>query len=254
MLRDQSVEEIYDGFFYTSDDPAPVGCGDCQGCSSCCQNTGDSIILDPYDMYMLSLGTGKTFEDMIEREIEIRLVDGLILPNLMKCPSDRNGQPDSVLAEKAEEPSENSYSEGERCPFLTPAGRCSIHAFRPGICRLYPLGRYYTDKGFAYILQKDECSGRQKTPVRVRDWLGIEDLPVYEAYILDWHDFRVRIREALPRLTQSSRQSVTRYILQIFFVHPYLMEMDFYPQYKARMEVCRDALKEILDNGAGVTL
>ena len=37
-----------------------------------------------------------------------------------------------------------------------------------------------------------------------------------------------------------------RYLLQIFFVHPYEMEMDFYPQYAARMEVCRDALAVIL--------
>lgn len=249
MLRDQTIEEIYDGFFYTSDDPVPVGCRDCEGCSSCCQNTGDSIILDPYDLYMLSRGTGKTFEDMIEREIEIRLVDGLILPNLMKCTAIENGgqdsDPEGEPSEKTEKSDKND-AKGERCPFLNPAGRCSIHAFRPGICRLYPLGRYYTDKGFTYILQKDECSGREKTPVRVKDWLGIENLAAYEAYILDWHDFLNKIREALPRLTQHSKSSVTQYILQIFFVHPYMTEMDYYPQYEARMEVCRDALKEIL--------
>ena len=84
MLREQTLEEIYDGRFYTPDDPVPVGCGDCAGCSECCRNTGDSIILDPYDMYMLCCATGRTFTDMIEQEIEIRLVDGLILPNLMQ--------------------------------------------------------------------------------------------------------------------------------------------------------------------------
>ena len=170
MLRDQTIEEIYDGFFYSSDDLAPVGCGDCQGCSSCCQNTGDSIILDPCDLYMLSLGTGKTFEDMIEREIEIRLVDGMILPNLMKCPGDGKGQKEPAASEQASEPPGSSRPEGERCPFLTSAGRCEIHAFRPGICRLYPLGRYYTDNGFSYILQKDECSGRD---MKLIFWTGM---------------------------------------------------------------------------------
>ena len=87
MLRDRGIEEIYDGHFYSPDDMVPVGCGDCAGCSACCRNTGDSIILDPYDMYQLCRGTGKSFTDMIEREIEIRLVDGLILPNLMHVPS-----------------------------------------------------------------------------------------------------------------------------------------------------------------------
>ena len=31
-------------------------------------------------------------------------------------------------------------------PFLDENGRCSIYAFRPGFCRLFPLGRYYVDE------------------------------------------------------------------------------------------------------------
>lgn len=202
----------------------PVGCADCEGCSECCRSTADTIILDPQDMYLLSKGTGKVFTDMIEREIEIRLVDGLILPNLM----------------------EEHEGEEEHCLFLTDRGRCSIHAFRPGLCRLYPMGRYYTEGGFRYILQKNECTGRVKTDVRLSDWLGIEDLPRYEAYIQDWHDFRKRVEKVVPILTEKSRDSVQRYILQVFFVHPYRTLQDFYPQYEARMEVCRKALRNIL--------
>ena len=202
----------------------PVGCADCEGCSECCRSTADTIILDPQDMYLLSKGTGKVFTDMIEREIEIRLVDGLILPNLM----------------------EEHEGEEEHCLFLTNRGRCSIHAFRPGLCRLYPMGRYYTEGGFRYILQKNECTGRVKTDVRLSDWLGIEDLPRYEAYIQDWHDFRKRVEKVVPILTEKSRDSVRRYILQVFFVHPYRTRQDFYPQYEARMEVCKKALRNIL--------
>lgn len=224
MIRDKSIEEIYDGHFYGSEDMVPVGCSDCAGCSACCRNTGDSIILDPCDMYLLSKGTGKNFADMIEREIEIRRVDGLILPNLMQ----------------------HHAGADDCCPFLSEAGRCTIHPYRPGMCRLYPMGRYYRGEGFHYILQKDECTDRKKTPVLLRDWLGYDDLPRYEAYILDWHGFKKQAEEALECLTEKSRDSVTRYILQIFFVHPYIMEMEFYPQYGARMEICRKTLKQIL--------
>ncbi len=224
MVREGSIEEIYDGRFYTPDDMVPVGCADCAGCSECCRNTADTIILDPQDMYLLSKGTGKVFTDMIEHEIEIRLVDGMILPNLM----------------------EQHGGEEEHCLFLTEEGRCSIHAYRPGFCRLYPMGRYYTENGFHYILQKNECTGRVKTPVRLRDWLGIEDLPRYEAYIQDWHDFRKRVEKVVPILTERSRDSVQRYILQVFFVHPYLTRQDFYTQYEARMEICKKALRSIL--------
>jgi Fe-S-cluster containining protein len=191
-------------------------------------------------MYMLTKGTGKTFTDMIEREIEIRLVDGLILPNLMQHhesdeTGERSGREDAL-----------DLLSGDHCPFLSQAGRCSIHPFRPGMCRLYPMGRYYTEGGFRYILQKDECTEREKTSVLLQDWLGIENLARYESYILDWHDFKGQAEESLHILTQKSRESVTRYILQIFFVHPYEVKLDFYAQYDARMEICRQALADIL--------
>ncbi len=234
MLREQSLEEIYDGRFYTPDDYVPVGCEDCAGCSECCRNTGDSIILDPFDMYMLCCATGRTFTDMIEKEIEIRLVDGLILPNLMQHHDQENNTGSSSLPED------------DHCPFLSSAGRCTIHSYRPGFCRLYPMGRYYTEDGFRYILQKDECTGREKTPVLLRDWLGIEDLECYEDYIRSWHTFRKQAERAAAFLTERSRDSVTRYILQVFFVHPYLTDIDFYTQYDARMETCRNALRKIL--------
>ena len=230
MLREQTLEEIYDGRFYTPDDPVPVGCEDCTGCSECCRNTGDSIILDPFDMYMLCSATGRTFTDMIEREIEIRLVDGLILPNLMQHNDAENGP----------------LTQDDHCPFLSDAGRCTIHPYRPGFCRLYPLGRYYTEDGFRYILQKDECTGREKTPVLLRDWLGIEDLETYEGFVRSWHSFRKKAERAAGFLTERSCDSVTRYILQVFFVHPYLTDIDFYTQYEARMETCRNALRTIL--------
>ena len=231
MLRDQELKDIYDGHFYTSDDMVMVGCHDCHGCSDCCRQTGDTIILDPYDMYLLTKGTGKVFTDMIEKEIEIRLVDGLILPNLMQH-HEENG-------------SENPGSD-DRCPFLSAEGRCSIRAFRPGFCRLFPLGRCYDGDDFQYILQKDECSRTNRYPVRVRDWLEIPDLEDYEDYIRSWHSFCRAAGNATGRLTERSWDSVMRYVLQVFYVEPYLTKEEFRPQYDHRMQICRKALATIL--------
>lgn len=228
MLREEGIEEIYDGRFYSPDDLVPVGCSGCEGCSDCCRNTGDTIILDPYDMYLLQTGTGRTFEEMIELQIEIRLVEGLILPNLMQHHEEDSGG--------------NSGLRQDCCPFLSESGRCTIHPWRPGFCRLYPMGRYYEGDRFYYIVQKNECTGREKTPVLLRDWLGVEDLPRYESFISSWHSFRKRAENALAFLTEKSRSSAARYILQLFFVHPYLTGMEFYPQYEARMEICTGAL------------
>ena len=235
MLRDQELEDIYDGNFYSPDDFVMIGCHDCAGCSDCCRQTGDTIILDPWDMYMLSKGTGKVFTDMIEKEIEIRLVDGLILPNLMQ----HHESSDAQDAQKKESPYDH-------CAFLSEEGRCLIHAWRPGLCRLYPMGRCYEGDQFRYILQKDECSRQNRYPVKLRDWLEIPDLESYECFVRDWHRFLRQAGNASAKLTEKSSDSVMRYILQVFFVEPYRTGRPFLPQYENRMRICRQALHAIL--------
>ena len=129
MKRNVSLEEISDGKLYTSNDMVKADCGDCAGCSACCHGMGESIVLDPLDIYRLTTNLEMTFEQLMSQYVELNVVDGVILPNLkMAGPQ-------------------------EACGFLDKNGRCSIHAHRPGICRLFPLGRYYEDGGFKYFLQ-----------------------------------------------------------------------------------------------------
>ena len=82
MLRNIDLNDISDGRYYGLNDMVKVGCHDCEGCSACCQNMGDSIKLDPYDIHRLSQGLGQTFEEMLDQSIELHIVDGMILPNL----------------------------------------------------------------------------------------------------------------------------------------------------------------------------
>ena len=82
------------------------------------------------------------FEEMMDKYIELHMVDGMILPNLK-------------MNEKT-----------ESCSFLNEEGRCSVHAFRPGICRLFPLGRFYENHDFKYFLQVHECKNPTKTKVK----------------------------------------------------------------------------------------
>ncbi|MCI6636703.1 MAG: YkgJ family cysteine cluster protein [Bilifractor sp.] len=231
MIREVAIEDIWDGRFYGAEDEAPVGCGDCSGCSDCCRMTGDSIVLDPLDMYRLTGGLGRTFEDMIEKEIEIRIVDGMILPNIM-------------------EHDETNPSREDGCPFLDKNGRCGIHEIRPGFCRLFPLGRYYRDedRSFRYFVQKGECTKGGSSMVKVCDWIGVpeEEKERYEAYINTWHFFLKDVSARLDMLTDRSRDQVTRYVLQLFYVMPYQAGMDFYAQFEGRMRKAREALKPLL--------
>ena len=54
---------------------------------------------------------------------------------------------------------------------MNDAGRCSIHPYRPGICRLFPLGRYYEEDGFRHILQIHECEKTNRSKVKIRKWM-----------------------------------------------------------------------------------
>ncbi len=231
MLREVDISDISDGTFYGKDDMVKVGCHDCENCSDCCRSTGDSIILDPLDLYRLQKGIHKTFEEMIEKEIEIRMVDGMILPNIMQH-------------------DENDPDKEDGCPFLDGGGRCSIHPYRPGFCRLFPLGRYYMDgeeRTFRYFLQKDECTkaDAERYEVRVRDWLDIPETERYEAYIRRWHFFLKDVGNKRNMLTEKSRDQITRYILQMFYVMPYQTDQDFYLQFELRMSRTLEALKPL---------
>jgi Fe-S-cluster containining protein len=227
MLRDVDIRDIWDGKFYASGDKVRVGCNDCEGCSDCCRTTGDSIVLDPYDLYQLTKGLGRTFTDMIEKEIEIRSVDGMILPNIM-------------------EHDEEHPEKEDGCPFLNEAGRCGIHAFRPGFCRLFPVGRYYTgepERSFRYFVQRNECTKKDspRYKVKLRDWLGIPQLSKYEQYICRWHYFLKDVSRALQMTDPEKSGQVARYVLEIFYVMPYNTQMDFYAQFDMRLDrVCRE--------------
>ena len=50
MLRECSLEDISDGRLYTENDLVRTDTGECVGCKqSCCQNMGNTIVLDPFD-------------------------------------------------------------------------------------------------------------------------------------------------------------------------------------------------------------
>lgn len=53
MNRYIDFDKETDGKRYSGKDMARLGCNDCNGCHKCCTGMGTSIVLDPYDIYML---------------------------------------------------------------------------------------------------------------------------------------------------------------------------------------------------------
>ena len=213
MKRQVSMDEISDGKLYTLNDMVKAGCNDCKGCSACCQGMGSSIVLDPLDVYRLCQNLGLTFEQLFAEKLELQVVDGIVLPNL------------------------KMGGEKEQCAFLNEEGRCSIHAFRPGICRLFPLGRYYENGSFQYFLQIHECKNQNRTKVKVRKWIDTPDVARYEKFVADWHYFLLDLQENLQKMTNENEiKQISMRILKEFYLIPYDTDRDFYEQFEERKD------------------
>lgn len=213
MEREIDLKEISDGKFYTAGDMVKIGCNDCAGCSECCRMVGDTIILDPYDLYQLEQALQTGFEELMIDKVELRVVDGVVQPNL-----------------KVRE-------NGQGCVFLSDEGRCTIHRYRPGFCRMFPMGRIYEGETFQYFLQVHECPYPGKTKVKLKKWLGITELSRYEEYVKTWHFFLKEIQKIIRGMeNQKMVKSLTMYLLNQFYVNRYDIDKDFYIQFEERME------------------
>ena len=67
MKRNVSLAEISDGRLYDRNDMVKADCHGCQDCSACCRGMGNSVILDPYDMYRLQTGLKKSATELIQQ-------------------------------------------------------------------------------------------------------------------------------------------------------------------------------------------
>lgn len=213
MRREGTLEEISDGKLYRAKDMAEIDCDDCTGCSACCSGMGESLVLDPYDIYQLTKGLGLSFMELLQEKIELNMVTGVVLPNMAMVGQEKS------------------------CGFLEDNGRCSIHDFRPGICRLFPLGRYYENGNFQYFLQIYECKKTNRKPMQIKQFLGIRNLREYEIFITDWHQFlkkkEKQVMDAMKAGEDARMKSLTMEVLQRFYIEPYT-EGDFFQQYYER--------------------
>ncbi|MDO5415915.1 MAG: YkgJ family cysteine cluster protein [Lachnospiraceae bacterium] len=217
MKRQVSLEEISDGRLYELNDMVKADCGDCRGCSACCRGMGNSIILDPLDFWRLSRNLGKNFGELTAGPVELNVVDGLILPNLKMAGA------------------------SEACSFLDENGRCTVHSFRPGICRLFPLGRYYENGSFRYFLQVHECRKENRTKVKVKKWMDMPDGKAYEAFVNEWHYLLEDLSGKAAE--EDLRKEICMYVLTEFFVKPYNGAEElpaFYRQAEERMKAARE--------------
>lgn len=210
MKRVVNLSEISDGRLYGYRDMVKVDCHGCRDCHKCCTGMGNSVVLDPYDIWRLQRGLGKSTQELLAAGyIELNVVDGCILPNLAMT--------------KGRE---------EACAFLNEEGRCSIHSHRPGICRLFPLGRIYENGDFRFFLQTGECAEKNPTKVKVGKWI---DSPgqEYHDFLCTWHYLLNDLEEQVKgREDSEEAKKRNMSLLQKFYFTDYTRIEDFFDYFK----------------------
>jgi Fe-S-cluster containining protein len=204
--------------FYDLQDMARIGCNDCRGCHACCQGMGDSVVLTPYDVHVLSVNLGKSVDALFGEWLQLTIVDGLLQPSMAM-----NGV-------------------GERCHGLDAQGRCSIHGFRPSICRLFPLGRQYTENGIKYFVLEDACPAAGKTKVKISKWVEREEFKEHEEFLIQLHTFKKQCLNKLEEIQDATyHKQLFMLVLQLFFRKPYT-EGRFYEEFLERLVQAKEIL------------
>lgn len=206
------MKEILEETTYGLNDMVRAAANDCKGCHACCQGMGTSVVLDPLDVCLLTWNLGLNFEELLKEHLELQVSDGLILPNLqMSGPN-------------------------EACSFLNEQGRCGIHAFRPGLCKTFPLGRQYEDGKLSYFLLPGACAVENRSKVKIGKWLDTPQLRQNQQYLIDWHAFRKQMETKIQSMTEPGQiKQLNMKLLTVFFVRSYDKDRDFYEQFYERL-------------------
>lgn len=201
----RTLEGISDGKIYDIEDKVKADACGCEDCSACCHSVGELVMLTPFDAYEMRHHLKLSFDELLEDKLELREKNKVLLPHL------------------------RMQGDMERCSFLNAEGRCTIHAYRPNICRLFPLGRIYEGDDFKYFLQINSCLKPNLKEVIVSQWIGIDNYPDNKAFILAWHALLKTLTFRL-KFTRDEEELATirQYLLDTFYRMTLKEGEDFY--------------------------
>ena len=211
------LNEISDGKLYDIEDMVKADTCGCNGCSDCCNDVGDLVVLTPFDIYEMTTYLNTDFDKLLGDKILLRENNKITLPYL------------------------KMQDENKNCSFLDKNGRCTIHLKRPNICRLFPLGRAYQDNDFKYFLQVDNCPKDELKDVKVSQWINIENYNENKKFILEWYKF---IKALTFRLKFVRDEKEIAHINEILLDNFYRVKIDndFYKSFEELLPKVKNKL------------
>ncbi len=216
MQTNVYLNAVSDGQIYEINDQVKADTLGCKNCSACCQGVGDYITLTPFDVFEIKRATELSWETLLEKHLTLKLSGGMVQPFL------------------------SMVGKTESCTFLDDHQRCSIHAYRPNICRLFPLGRVYEDDDFKYFLLQDACVKPKLEKVKVKKWIGIDNYAENKKFLLDWY----KVLKALSfRMKFVKNPEDQKLMYDLFLDGFYTFDADdFYTEFYKRLPHVKNAL------------
>ena len=217
MRTTNILNEISDGKLYDIEDMVKADTCGCNGCSDCCKDVGDLVVLTPFDIYEMTTYLNADFDKLLGDKILLRENNKITLPYL------------------------KMQDENKNCSFLDKNGRCTIHSKRPNICRLFPLGRAYQDNDFKYFLQVDNCPEEELKDVKVADWINIENYNENKKFILEWYKFIKALTFRLKFVRDEDEiENINQILLDSFY--RVKIDNDFYKSFEKLLPEVKNKL------------
>ena len=197
----------------------------CTECGKCCKQRAD-ILLTPYDLNRIARYLGVEISQVIGEYCVWYVGKSSKLPVVVM----------------------NMQGPEQKCPFLE-RRKCKIHAAKPTVCALFPLGRVGTDKDYSirYILQPVNC-GTKEEEHTVREWLEEFSLEESEAWFREWQKtimpLTKRMNELGAGLSENNLNMVGEGLLNVLYAH-YSNDLDFMEQFQQNSRKAHEFLDMI---------
>ena len=186
----------------------------CNQCGNCCTGKMD-IMLTPYDIFRIAKGLNITGEEVADKYLSFHI-------------GAESKFPIAMIKFKKPHP----FFPLQVCPFINimngkPEAKCSVHAFKPFNCAIYPLGRVSkidVKTGvaeFEYIVQGPDCQCDKTQEHTLEDWLKMFSLEESEKVSLEWTNFlaeATRVTRKVSDLRLEMAEMIYNVLVQLIYV------------------------------------
>lgn len=195
---------------------------ECRQCGKCCHNRYD-LILTAHDIFRIARHLGIMPLEVIEKNCESYIGDESRIPVVRAKPKLHDGV----------------------CPFLR-REKCSVHAAKPVICAVFPLGRVYSsDNEEFYFFQKVPCG--DKVTHTVQEWIQEFGIPETDAIGRLWSDAIIWLARYMKKTKQY--QNDTLNLIWDAMFHLLYLNYDIQESFETQFKKNFNKLRLLLNGG-----